>query len=127
MSFSRALPRIGTLRTIGDHRVQCMIAVCAVGTLLACSDEPPGPHPRSAPSDAAQSLSGMSSCGASFRMISTDDDSLMAPYDIMRTVDTVDVCENWTGSDYAYEARMVGSSDNVEIVERWSEDLRQAG
>lgn len=102
---------------MSNHRIRRMTALCAAGTLLACSDEPPGPHPRSAPSDVAQSLSGMSSCGASFRMISTDDDSLMAPYDIMRTVDTVDVCEDWTGSDYVYEARMMGSSDNAEIVD----------
>ena len=117
MSIFRALPRIGWRTTISAHQVPGAIAVCAVATLLACSDEHPGTQPRSSPSGVAQSLSGMSSCGASFRMISTDDDSLMAPYDIMRTVDTVDVCESWTGSDYQYEARMVGSSDNAELVD----------
>ncbi len=91
--------------------------IFAVTGVLGCSDELPGTQPRAAPSEFARSLSGMTSCGASFRLISTEDDSLMAPYDIMRTVDTVDVCEAWTGSDYEYEARMVGSSDNVDIVD----------
>lgn len=93
-----------------------VLGVVAVTGVLACSDEP-GTQPRAASAEFARSLSGMTSCGASFRMISTEDDSLMAPYDIMRTVDTVDVCESWTGSDYQYEARMVGSSDNVELVD----------
>lgn len=93
------------------------LGVFVITGVVGCSDEQLGTHPRIGPPEFARSLSGMTSCGASFRMISTEDDSLMAPYDIMRTVDTVDVCESWTGSDYQYEARMVGSSDNVEVVD----------
>lgn len=55
----------------------------------------------------------MVSCNASFRLITTTTDSLLAPYGIATSVDTTDVCESWTGSDYAYQATGVGSSDNV--------------
>lgn len=117
MTLSPAVFRFAALTPISHRRAQAALVVCVVATLVACSDEQRVTEPRSVPSDFARSLSGMSSCGASFRMISTDDDSLMAAYDIMRTVDTVDVCETWTGSDYQYEALMVGSSDNVDIVD----------
>ena len=36
----------------------------------------------------------------------------MSTYGIPATVDTVDICETWTGSDYDYQAIAVGSSDN---------------
>jgi len=86
--------------------------------LVACSDLQRSTAPGVSPSVPAGSLSGMTSCGASFRVIATDDDSLMAAYGIMRTVDTVDVCESWTGSDYQWEGRGVGSSDNFpELVD----------
>lgn len=117
MTLSPAVFRFAALTPISHRRAQAVLVVCVVATLVACSDEQRVTQPRTVPSDFARSLSGMSSCGASFRMISTDDDSLMAAYDIMRTVDTVDVCESWTGSDYQYEALMVGSSDNVELVD----------
>lgn len=52
-------------------------------------------------------------CNASFRLISTSTDSLLAPYGIATSVDTADICESWTGSDYAYQATGVGSSDNI--------------
>jgi hypothetical protein len=55
----------------------------------------------------------MTSCGASFRVITDETDSLMAAYGIGRTSDTVDVCESWNGSDYDYQATGAGSSDNV--------------
>jgi hypothetical protein len=37
----------------------------------------------------------------------------MAQYGIPNSVDTVDVCESWNGTDYNYQASAVGSSDNV--------------
>jgi hypothetical protein len=37
----------------------------------------------------------------------------MIPYGIGQTIDTVDVCESWTSSDYDYQVVEVGSSDNV--------------
>lgn len=85
-----------------------IVAACSDGSSLG---------PTRAPPTAALSIASASSCGASFRLIATDDDSLMAPYGIMRTIDTVDVCETWTGSDYQYEARAVGNSDNAELVD----------
>jgi len=45
-------------------------------------------------------------------MIANEDDSLMSQYGIPNSVDTVDVCESWSGSDYQYQAVAVGSSDN---------------
>lgn len=53
------------------------------------------------------------SCDASFRLITAETDSLMTPYGIATSVDTADVCESWTGSDYAYQATRVGSSDDI--------------
>lgn len=55
----------------------------------------------------------MVSCGASFRLITIATDSLFAPYGIATSVDTADICESWTGSDYTYQATGVGSSDNI--------------
>jgi hypothetical protein len=75
-----------------------------VVVIVACSDTPfVAPSHLTRPSGTIGSMA-MTSCGASFRMISSEEDSLMAPYGIPNTVDTVDVCEAWTGSDYAYQA-----------------------
>ncbi len=79
---------------------------------LACG-ETPSFAPTRPPASAALALSTMTSCGASFRMVATDVDGLLAPYGITESVDTVDVCESWTGSDYQYQALAVGSSDNL--------------
>jgi len=46
-------------------------------------------------------------------MIAVDPDSLMAPYGLPSVVDTIDVCEAWTGSDYTYQATLAGSADNI--------------
>lgn len=51
-------------------------------------------------------------CGASFTMVISETDSLMARYDWPTAVDTVSVCETWTGSDYDHRLRRVGSSDD---------------
>jgi len=48
-------------------------------------------------------------------MIAVDSDSLMAQYGIPPAVDTVDICESWTGSDYTYQATLAGSADNVPL------------
>lgn len=46
-------------------------------------------------------------------MTITEHDSLMTQHGLPTLVDTVDVCESWTGSDYDYQAIGVGSSDNI--------------
>jgi hypothetical protein len=61
-------------------------------------------------------MTSMTSCGASFRMIANEQDSLMAPYGIPNSVDTVDVCESWTGADYQYQATAIGSSDEDPVL-----------
>lgn len=117
IGFASPPPQEGDSGRFSFPRRCITLGVFAVTGVLGCSDELAGTQPLAARSEFARSLSGMSSCGASFRLISTEDDSLMAPYDVVRTTDTVDVCESWTGTDYQYEARMVGSSDNVELVD----------
>ena len=99
------------LGKLPSSRLLLLLTLAAIAVMTACSDTPTvAPHQMLHPS---ATLLDMSSCGASFRMISTEQDDLMTPYGIPNTVDTVDVCEAWTGSDYAYQATAIGSSDNV--------------
>jgi hypothetical protein len=95
----------------GGRKAIFAVAAAAIAVAIACSDTTLVAPRRSL--QPAPTLINMSSCGASFRMISSETDSLMAAYGIANTVDTVDVCEAWTGSDYAYQATAIGSSDNV--------------
>ena len=84
-----------------------------MSVLCACSDARNTLSPqRRLPSEGGR-LQAMTSCGATFRVITDETDSLMTAYGIGRTSDTVDVCEAWTGSDYDYQATGAGSSDNV--------------
>jgi hypothetical protein len=46
-------------------------------------------------------------------MITTEHDSLMTQHGLPSAVDTVDVCEDWTGTDYVYQAVTAGSSENI--------------
>ncbi|HWL40466.1 MAG TPA: hypothetical protein VNO75_09525 [Gemmatimonadaceae bacterium] len=46
-------------------------------------------------------------------MITTEDDSLMTQHGLSTAVDTLDVCESWTGNDYVYQAVELGSSENI--------------
>lgn len=80
--------------------------------LASCKDTPSAPIFPSRAAGVASTAAGYN-CGAAFRMITSEQDSLMAPYGIGFTSDTVDVCESWTGSDYTYTATGAGSSDNV--------------
>lgn len=89
------------------------LSLVAIAVMAACSETPSvAPSQPLRPSGTIGSMA-MVNCGASFRLISTEQDSLMTQYGIPNTVDTVDVCEAWTGSDYSYQATAVGSSDNV--------------
>ncbi len=69
--------------------------------------------PGTPPPTAAFQLASMSSCGASFRMITTEDDSLMTEHGLSTAVDTLDICESWTGNDYVYQAVELGSSERI--------------
>jgi hypothetical protein len=51
-------------------------------------------------------------------VISDETDSLMVPYGIGQTSDTVDVCESWTGSDYDYKASGAGTPISVILATR---------
>lgn len=89
------------------------LILLASAAVAACSDRQGVEPMRLIPSTGTLGSMAATSCGASFRMISTEEDTLMTPYGIANTVDTVDICETWTGSDYAYQATEVGSSDNI--------------
>ncbi len=89
---------------------QLSILALSVAALAACSETPAAP---ASTTRASGDLLNTASCGASFRMVSSEQDDLMSQDGVPNTVDTVDVCEQWTGNDYAYQATAVGSSDNV--------------
>jgi len=84
-----------------------------IAIVWACSDAHNALSPHADLHPTGGHLIAMSSCGASFRVISDETDSLMTAYGIGQTSDTVDVCESWTGSDYDYQVSGAGSSDNV--------------
>lgn len=86
-------------------------AVALASACMESSIAPTLPAP-----NASLSTMSMTSCGASFRLIANEQDDLMAQYGIPNTVDTVDVCESWTGNDYQYQATAIGSSDNDPVL-----------
>jgi hypothetical protein len=90
-----------------------LLLIGGMGWLAACDARTPALAPSRPTIPKGTGSFATTSCEVSFRMIATDSDSLMAQYGIPSTVDTVDVCESWTGSDYIYQATTVGSSDNV--------------
>ncbi|HST08151.1 MAG TPA: hypothetical protein VLJ83_08255, partial [Gemmatimonadaceae bacterium] len=90
-----------------------LLAAFLFAVSLSCSDDRLTLSPQIHPPSEVGRLQSMTSCGASFRVITDETDSLMAAYGIATTSDTVDVCESWTGSDYDYQVSGAGSSDNV--------------
>ncbi len=93
------------------HSPPVIVGVCAL--LFAACSESTTFSPTPPPPNAAFAIASMMTCGASFRMISSEHDALMDQYGLPSAVDTVDVCEEWTGSDYNYQAVAVGSSENI--------------
>ncbi len=89
------------------------VAFAGISVVLACSDARNALSPQPAVPSEVSRLQAMTSCGASFRVITNETDSLMTAYGIGTSSDTVDVCESWTGSDYDYQVSGAGSSDNV--------------
>ena len=79
-----------------------LLTVAAVAA-FACNDRTSATDPKRPPVPSGAGSMASMSCAASFRMIAVDSDSLMAPYGLPSVVDTVDVCEAWTGSDYTYQ------------------------
>jgi hypothetical protein len=93
--------------------LRLMLLVGAMSSLAGCGDRSPSVAPRPPLMRTGSGSLATMSCAVSFRMIATDSDELLAVYGIPATVDTIDVCETWTGSDYVYQATTAGSSDNV--------------
>jgi hypothetical protein len=89
------------------------LVLAGISVVCSCSESRNSLSPQADIHPAGGHLIAMTSCGASFRVISDETDSLMVAYGIGQTSDTVDVCESWTGSDYDYQATGAGSSDNV--------------
>jgi hypothetical protein len=91
---------------------------------LSCTDVT-SPDRRIAPPPARQAFS-MTSCGASYNVVTYETDDLMAQYGLPPTQDTLAVCETWTGSDYATEALVTGSSENALMVPDTVQGVRYA-
>jgi hypothetical protein len=98
---------------IRSTKATCATIVAATITIVLGCSEGDTISPQSKLNSAAFSFVPMSNCGASFRVIANETDSLLVQYGIENTVDTVDICEAWTGSDYDYQVVGVGSSENV--------------
>jgi hypothetical protein len=94
-------------------KLRSALILAGISIVCGCSETRNSLSPQSDIRPAGGRLIAMTSCGASFRVISDETDSLMTPYGIGATSDTVDVCESWTGSDYDYQATGAGSSDNL--------------
>ena len=106
----KRFPRLSATR--GRHSARIHIALGIVFlTLIGCTESTISPS--KPPAGAALALASLAGCGASFRMITEDVDSLMTPYGLPASIDTIDVCETWTGNDYSYQGTAVGSSDDV--------------
>lgn len=92
-----------------------VLGLFACTVLAACDDSPTLAPPKRTGSPPSKAFNP-GSCGASFRMVTYEQDSLAALYGIPATQDTVDICETWTGSDYTHSAVGVGSSENLVSV-----------
>jgi hypothetical protein len=95
--------------------MKVLIGLCVCTVLAACNDSPTLAPSKLATSPPSRTFNP-GSCGASFRMVTYEEDSLAAQYGMPATQDTVDICETWTGSDYIHSAVTVGSSDNLVSV-----------
>jgi hypothetical protein len=90
------------------HRcIVLVIPIVIVGSACSESLKAP-PRPAEPPNFAMTTADG---CGASYTMITYEEDSLMATYGVPATQDTISVCETWTGSDYTMSSRVLGSSE----------------
>lgn len=98
---------------------QTAAGVCAfVIGALACTD-------RTAPKAPARPphLDIATDCAAAYTMITNEDDSLMAQYGMPSVTDTVRICENWNGSDYAVNVQTLGSSENDQSIPDTIQDV----
>ena len=79
-------------------------------TVVGCSESLQTPPPVSGRAMPVAAV--VDACGASFTAVTLDQDSLlMARFGGPPTVDTVTVCETWTGSDYVVTTKVLGSSE----------------
>ena len=96
----------------------------AYSVFVSCTDVTlPGPK-LTAPGARSAFVSG--SCGATYSIVTYETDDLMAQYGIPPTQDTLSVCETWSGSDYAAEALVVGSSETSVLVPDTVQGVRYA-
>lgn len=100
-------------RSVRRPVLSCAAALGTALALWACSDAIAPPS--SSPSDQVQPNFSVNpgSCGVSFTAIVTDEDALLAAYGVPATIDTLFVCETWTGSDYVMHETTVGSAWNA--------------
>jgi hypothetical protein len=96
-----------------NHTAAWTSLLTALTLATACEDGTPAVGPARVPIRTGTGSMAMTTCSATFRMIAVDPDSLMSAYGLPSVVDTVDVCESWTGNDYTYQATLIGSSDNI--------------
>lgn len=99
IAYRLRLPRQGALALV----LSVMgIGGCSGGDLAA-------PRPDDRPNLAVNSFP----CALSFSAVITAHDEEFAEYGVADRVDTVQVCETWTGSDYDFQVRTTGSSDEL--------------
>lgn len=104
------------LRQLPVPVVAAAVTLCVAALVVqACTDSlstaPVSPAPRIA-TDIVPNPNP--NCGGvSYKMITAEDDAVMAQYGIPAETDTVNICETWVGNDYTMQAVVAGSSENL--------------
>lgn len=109
--FRNALPRI--LRACRSRAQLCLV-VAMVAVIAGCR--------RDRGATGVQEELGVASelqqfpCVLQYTVVSLDEDSVLLRHGIPTTVDTTEVCQTWTGTDYDLHTVEVGSSMNHDVI-----------
>lgn len=79
----------------------------AAGALIGCTESPQD----ALTSPDGPRLADAASCGVSMTVVTADEDTVLAQYDVPLVIDTARVCETWTGTDYEVRVENVGGSE----------------
>lgn len=105
--------RANQVAAAGRRRLStALLTATAVGLFSSCSDTTA--VTRVPPRHLADISGG--NCGASYTLLTDEQDSVMSQYGIPATKDTIAVCETWVGNDYTIQVATVGSSENAVAV-----------
>ena len=89
------------------------LALAALATAMAgCRDAMVRPAERTAMESAKRLASLAEPCGVTFDVITYEqDEEMAAKYQWPPQADTLEICQTWTGSDYRWAVRTIGTSE----------------